>query len=436
MSRNELSPAQCRIGFAWDRKLTEPYPAMLRDREGHLELVVPFDSSVEALRRRYLGDWVKWGDDSDLSRYDYELPGQFWFYDAHGFVCLVGVRRAGGNLIGGPTNLSEAMLRVAYAVFAGDPDADYSKINGLTAEIEGLDQWLGVRTVTNSLDSPRSTHSRDITVRIKEPTTISVDHGLNLSFRSGARWQMPGGVGTTSIEDYGLTQTTVTKARLWEDHLSRHQALHQLLEVAAWRPLGFRSIRAMHARDPERVLSGDVVGERWASVGTYQLPPAEREREDSYWFFFTYPDIGSAGVRRWLRLRENFKNGIDAMTFSIRHRVTSLQGLISDAGIGLEEIGHRIQLEQGVPVSRAHHLKLEAIATEVTDLLPFNPTTWATDSTRVYNDVKHADRPQAESGEMIASLEQNRIVFRIWLARRLGVSDEVIRQGEWLLKRS
>lgn len=435
MAANELTPGQSRIGYAWDRKITDPYPAMLRDRAGRIELVVPYDSSVDELERRYVGDSVKWGDDPDMTRYDYELPDQHWFYDAHGFVCLVGVRRAGGSLIGGPTNLSEVILRVAYAVFTGDPSVDYSRVTGLMAQIEGLDQWYGVHSVTNSLDGRAPIRSDEITVTIKKPTTTKVDAGLNLSLRAGARWQLTGGVGKTSIEDWGATRTLVAKPRAWHDHLERHRSMHSLVEVAAWRPLGFHDIKAMHSKDPQRVLSGDVVGDRWAAVATYQLP-APVGQDDQMWFLFTYSDIGAAGVRRWLRLREEFKRGINAMSFSIRHRDTSLDGLISDAGIGLEEIGHGIQLERGSSVSRAHHKKLEVVAAEVDDILPFDGMTWATDSTDVYNDVKHADRPQADLDAMVESLKQNRIVFRTWLARRLGVNDEVIRKGSWLLDRS
>jgi hypothetical protein len=178
-----------------------------------------------------------------------------------------------------------------------------------------------------------------------------------------------------------------------------------------------------------------VIGPRWAPVTTYRLPAVD-PRENQLWFLFTYSDIGPAGIRRWLRLREQFGHGINAMAFSIRHRGTSLEGLISDAGIGLEEIGHKIQLEGARPLVRAHHTKLAAIGSEVDDLLPFDATTWATDSTRVYNEVKHADLPAATSEDLRQSLKENRIVFRTWLARRLGVRDEVIRKGDWLLQRS
>lgn len=335
---------------------------------------------------------------------------------------------------GGITSLSEATLRVAYAVFTGDPDVNYSTINGLTARIEGLDQWRGVRSVSTSLDKPSRNRSREMTVTIKKSTTTKVDALLNLTLVASADWQIPGGVGKTSIEDTGSTRTLVKHPRAWNEHLERHLAIHKLLEVSAWRPLGFHQIHAMHSRDPLRVLSGDVIGDRWASVHTYELPPAEGS-SDALFFLFTYEDIGAAGVRRWLRLRDEFKRGIHAMTFSIRHRNTSLDGLVSDAGIGLEEISHQLLRAKGVTARKPHHEYLEAIADEVDDLLPFDDSSWATESTSVYNDVKHADRSGPTVEAILASLRQNRLVFRTWLARRLGVSKETIRKGQWLLER-
>ena len=123
------------------------------------------------------------------------------------------------------------------------------------------------------------------------------------------------------------------------------------------------------------------------------------------------------------------------MTFGVRHRDTSLDGLVSDAGIGLEEIGHRIAVERGQGRRRSHHLNLQDIADEVTRLLPFDGHEWASRSTEVYNDVKHADRGGAGVSSMQQSLRENRLVFRIWLARRLGVAERAIRERMWQLER-
>lgn len=116
------------------------------------------------------------------------------------------------------------------------------------------------------------------------------------------------------------------------------------------------------------------------------------------------------------------------MSFSIRNRGTSLDGLISDAGIGLEEIGHQIAAERGSTTRRHHHMQLQDIAAEIATLLPFDGNTWASRSTAIYNDVKHADRPDPTREDMLSSLRENRIVFRVWLAHRLGMKTTDIRK--------
>lgn len=152
-------------------------------------------------------------------------------------------------------------------------------------------------------------------------------------------------------------------------------------------------------------------------------------------FLFTFADIGAKGVRSWLRLRKEFGRGINAMAFSIRPQGMSLDGLITDAGIGLEEIGHQIRAENNLAPSRSHHRNLEAIAAEIDHLIPFDGAAWATDSTDTYNDVKHADRPTPSAQDMRDALGRDRWVFRVWLANRLGFSDQELLIREWGFQR-
>lgn len=432
MGRNQLESAGSRVGWAWDAKQRTPYPAMLRDHANQIELVISYDSSDEVLDRRYTGSMVRWGDDPEMSRFDYELPDQFWFMDTRGFVSLNGIRSRTLESIGGPTIFNECRIGINYAVFCGEPGVDYSTVNGLMTRVEGLGRWFGHRSVQHNLED-RERSKDEFSLTITSPRTQRLDAGLNLSIVAGADWRLPGEPGLTHLEEIGSIRTTVQRARPWMDHLDRHQAVHQLLEISAWKPLGFQEIRVMHNRDPERVMSGRAVGDRWAPVQTYSLPETHDETRTE--FLFTFQDIGAAGVRRWLRLREQFSRGIHAMTFSTRRSGMSLDGLISDSGIGLEEIGYRIDVLQGGGARRGHHAHLLEISSEVEDLLPFDGTDWATESTTIYNGVKHADTPDPSARDLQQMLIKNRLVFRVWLARRVGVSDEVINGGMWRMKR-
>jgi hypothetical protein len=406
---------------------------MLCDLANQIELVIPYDESDQMLNRRYIGSMVRWGDDPDMDQFDYELPQQFWFMDARGFVSLNGIRsRTVEPTAGGPTVFNQCRIGIDYAVFAGEPGVDHSSVNGLTTRIEGLGRWFGHRSIRDNLhDRRRST--KEFSLTISPPRTQRLDAGLNLSVVAGTDWRLPGEPGLTHLEEVGSIRTSVQRSRPWTEHIERHRAIHQLLEISAWAVLGFQQARVMHRSDPQRVLSGDKVGDRWAPVKTYSLPtPANEGRTE---FLFTYQDIEAAGVRRWLRLREQFNRGIHAMTFSIRNKGTSLDGMISDAGIGLEEIGHTIDLERGGGARRGHHAHLLDIASEIADLLPFSGSEWATQSTEIYNDVKHADRRDPTAAELYTMLIKNRLVFRVWLARRIGVAPSTIERGMWRMKR-
>lgn len=237
LSRNQLESADSRVGWAWDAKQQAPYPAMLRDLANQIQLVIPYDSSNEALDRRYVGSMVRWADDPDMSRFDYELPEQFWFMDSRGFVSLNGVRSHTVESIGGPTIYNECRIGIDYAVFCGNPGVDYSAVNGLMTHIEGLGRWFGHRSVRHNLeDQDRSVNEFSLT--ITSPRTQRLDAGLNLSIVAGADWRLPGEPGLTHLEEVGSVRTVVKRARPWTDHLNRHRALHHLLEISAWKPLG------------------------------------------------------------------------------------------------------------------------------------------------------------------------------------------------------
>ncbi len=367
MTSNHLEAGDSRVGYAWDEKIQEPYPAMLENRNEQIDLVVPFQEDDDAHFRRYAGRSIMWGDDPQMERFDYQLPQQFWFMDAKGFVSLIGLRPRPPS-IGGPSIYSECRLRVDFAVFGGEPGVDYSRINGLTTRIEGLGQWYGHRSVTHNLyDRNRPSDAFELTVHKQRIQRI--DHGLNLSIIAGADWQLPSEPGLSHLEEIGAVRTATQRRHSWTQHLDRHRAIHALLELSAWQPLAFQRVQAMHHRDPDQVPSGTVVGDRWAPVQTDSLPHDGLGSRPE--FMFTFEDIGGAGVRRWLRLRHRFSRGIHAMTFSIRHSGTSLDGLISDAGIGLEQIGHTTASERGHEGRRGHHAHLKDIAAEVDDLLPF-----------------------------------------------------------------
>lgn len=434
MTKNNLELGESRVGYAWDAKIAEPYPAMLRHTPSGVELIVPFESEDVVLKRRYVGADIKWGDDPDLVRYDYELPDHFWFCDAHGFVSLVGVRgRIVNPLAGGPTTLTEATIRIRYAVFTLAAETEFCRINGLNSRIEGFARWFGHTSVSNNLqDADRP--SDEITVTFKTHRKERIDRRLNLSVVTGPDWSFPGGPGLTSIEDACYVRTEVTRPRTWAEHVDMHIALQQLVQLSAWSPVGFERVSAMHLRDPERVLSGREVGKRWSRVLASALPgPSAAPKPD---FLFGYDDIGAVGVRRWLDLRAEFNRGISAMTFGIGSRDASLDGLLSDCGIGLENIGYRLQVARAVEGRRSHENHLRDVAREVQDLLPFKATTWARDSANMYNGIKHPDRqfdPPAQ--EMYAMLVKNRLVFRLWVARRIGVSDAVINRGMWRLEK-
>lgn len=93
----------------------------------------------------------------------------------------------------------------------------------------------------------------------------------------------------------------------------------------------------------------------------------------------------------------------------------------------------RLSDASGLVPASTPYAPLNDIASEVEDLLPFDGSSWASESTAVYNDVKHADRRDPDANETYRMSIKNRLVFRIWVTRRLAVADEVISKHMWRL---
>lgn len=410
---NGLTPGDSRVGFVWNEQWADAYPAMLQDRGGQIQLVVPYRSDDARLARRIEG----WFLAEDADGRD-SPPDEVWFSDNLGSVSLVGLRAVGGSLFSSRP-VAECVLAVSFAAFSGDRGVSYASVNEMTADIEGLARWVGIRSVQHN----RHPDSDEVTLTITPSVVVPLDPHLDHSLISGATWGVPAIFpGMSTVDEQGLSRTRAESPAPLAEHLDRHNAVRELLELSAWREIGVRTLKVRRRDDPITVLSGDALGPRTAEIRTYAVPPSS-DATSNFDFLFDFDHVGADGFRRWLDVREQFKRGIGAMTFSLHHRGGSLDGYISDAGIGLEEIGHQILGPSPNSRWRSHYELLKAVAAECSATLPFNGATWAENSTEVYNGVKHADRRTPDLDTMVNSLRQNRIVFRAWVARRIGVPD-------------
>lgn len=428
--RPALQPGKPRLGTVYFNPREVGRPAMAFDNGDEIELTVNFEHG-DPIGRRFAGRSVLFGDDPNYELYDYSMPSQAWFTDPHGVVCLV-QPHGRSNSFGA---LQEGRLRFAYAIEVGEVGARYERINAMQSRIEGLEEWIRISSVSHDyVADDDSLLSNTFTLRRQEPVKIA--RALNAQIRPTYSFVASSVPGQSKFEDEIRVKTSVSRARSWQEHLDIHLGVRDLLVVAGWRDYGSWDMSVSRRDDPERALAGNTLGERWAKVSTYAVsrPSGNGERNR---YLFDFNDVGADGVRRWLRLRNSHRRGIVGMIHAVGMPGVALETAISEAGAALEHLGYRIALERGEAPGRHLESHLRRIAVQGECDMSIDLDTWPVRFANAYNTVKHPDRPDEWSALDLANiLRESRLLFRTWVARRLGMSRATIEKNRGLVPMS
>jgi hypothetical protein len=226
--------------------------------------------------------------------------------------------------------------------------------------------------------------------------------------------------------------TTTAKPASWDDHLRLHIAIRDLLVLSAWQPCGFSRLEVNREDDPERVMSGERIGPRWAPAVTHRLPRhIDRKRRPK--FLFTFGDIGVAGVRRWLRIRTHFARALQPLIGIADQQDPFLEPRMVQSGIALEALGYQLEIDHGgIRINARGQVAYGDALQAILDDMPYVPLNdakdWKSRSRDCYMSVKHPDNPTPDSLVLVNTLRENLLILRFWLAARLGCSQKLLRQ--------
>lgn len=422
---NTLTEGRPRLGWFVDGDPDTPHIAvMLEDTGRQIVLTVPVRDFGDGPYTRWFTEGAQYADDPDRRKYSYRPPRTLMFEDPSGSVVLVGCVADDGR-----SNLSVGNGRIIpnFAVLGGR-NLGYDHINGLRSEISGLSAWTDVKSmmVTPRVDSQGRV--QEVDVHLEAAAESRLARAMNLTLRPTWRTTYPDDAGTLSAHDVVQLQTHVTKPASWDDHLSVHEAIRELLALSSWQRVGFSSLAANRLDDPERFMSGDVIRPRWAEVRTHLL------RTDEEWtghpqFLFGFSDIATAGIHRWLKLRTQFRRAMQPLTFLADQRVAHWDVRIVQSGIALEALGHELACEGGL--RRGKQITYNTALDHIIDTLVFNPLIdteqWKKQSKACFMGIKHADRTTPDALTIANTYRENLLVARFWLAGRLGTNSMTLR---------
>ena len=421
MAIHEFPPGSSLLGWYFDglpEELSPSRPVMLRNDGGTVSITILLHRN-EDLRRYFYGP-----TDPRTELLDPSVPTTGHFQSPDGSVAL-----AGGVYLPGTFGTGGRSGRIYFSrAILGGSGLKYERINGLAAEVQFLQAWMGIAGPEPSLIRDEDGRVRGVHVEATEEPSIRLAPPLNLSVaRNFVAEPDPDGWWVRSPI---ALETSVVSARPWADHAMLIRRVSDLITVASGQPTGIQRVWATAEHDPLRTLDGRGHGPTARLVLTRDFPEATDQKYPQ--FLFTFDDIGSRGVHRWIQLPDgDFHRAMDAIRGVFRPNGMYLESQFGLAALAVEHVGHAVGVETGAwrkGDQPSFAEKAKAVAHVVPEL---GADQWIPTLNQLYRAHKHPDNPQPDVNRLSEMLASTKALLRAWVAVRLGCrpSDIVKRLG-------
>jgi hypothetical protein len=428
----EESTTQTRIGFLADGDPDTDLMTALYEHDAlGVRIRVPFLVSSGDMRGRWWSQGVLHVDDPHRTKYTYSPPTELDYFDNMGSVGLIGCSSGASNQrFGGPSSdAGVGVINARFALEGAGLASNYLKINGLRSEIDGLGHWLGYSALKTIIKFPKDGSAHEITTSLAPVDAMPLGRVLNLKAVAQGVSSGPQTPEITYRSRVHL-ETFVKSATEWQDHLTPHLAVRELLRVASWKQINFQSHQAASAN--ETITINGAQRQPWREVRTATTGIALPTWTANDRFLFAYSDIERAGVTRWLKLSQAYGRGVKPLVQLLDLEGATIDAHVSQLGIAVEAIGYQALIDSGKSPAAANgtrvETRIEHLLTEVVGGISFNHATFAKDLADTYNSVKHANRATVAPALKLEHYRQGVAMLRAWVAVRLGVKKAVLAQ--------
>lgn len=428
--KNDLKINEPRLGWFEDglpNDVTPSTATMLVDNGNQIILHIPWydsDLGLAGQIERWFSSGAHYSDDPGKSTYSYEPPAEFLFHDAQGSVLLIGCKSIGYE--------SNPMLGVgkgrisADAAIIGAKTFGYSNINGMRTEISGLGDWFGLSSIEKTLQLKDSGGYESVELKGFSAENLFLHRRLNL--RLIPTWESgKDGLNGQYLKDRIFVETRTKSTSDWEEHLDVHSGLRDLLRIATWNPAGYESIEVLKDSDARVIRPAGDRSDKWCALRSHVVVGYDGHPLESSRSLFYFNNLGRNGFGRWMNTRKQYKRGINPIMATLESTDWPLETQFMNVMIGLEAIGYARSIELKIPKKAADDermgRRLERIISDCSTM-PF-PEGWHEECASVYNGIKHANKKLPEFEKILTNYYRAVLLFRIWIATRLGVPKTV-----------
>lgn len=447
MSDNTLEIGQVRVGWLYPGEVEEGkgIPATLV-RDGHrVQALISVESRYSSSpAARWGTEGTFYSDDPDRTKYQYNVPNNMYFIDDRGPVLLADCRISGGRermfSLGGVLQ----KVSVGAAIFSSRA-YNTNSFNGYRTEIENLSQWFEMSTIKTLPEYEEVNGSyrvKSVETKAVAADEILIDDSRGLKFKSNFT-VVPNSSSTKVIyESHDFLESYRDEIIPFIEGMKEHDAIRDLLMISSWSVHQFVSIAV--SRDNDRGNLGaiawrNVISERWETTKNIDI--------DNKDFIFTYNDIESDGVRKWLEISEKYPRALNPILTTIRWDTGTVENELFNLCSGVEALGRYIARddpEKSFEDGGRAYLQdaLQNIINQIPKgILPyvkkgeggregkvvyFLPE-WADKINNSYNSVKHYGDEEINYDDVLESIEKLKIIIISWVGVQLGANTTILR---------
>ena len=123
-------------------------------------------------------------------------------------------------------------------------------------------------------------------------------------------------------------------------------------------------------------------------------------------------------VAAWLRLLKDYQRSMGPLVALLDQKDAYLETRLVQSCIALEALGYQLALEAG---------KISGRRKREVNPLP-NWKDWQARSNECYRGAKHPDNDLPDTADQLRTYRENLLVLRYWVAGRLGVRADKLRE--------
>ncbi|MGW7519719.1 ApeA N-terminal domain 1-containing protein [Streptomyces sp. NPDC054796] len=322
--------------------------------------------------------------------------------------------------------------------------SDDLTVSEFASELDGLPEWTRFRSVTHERETGDDGRLRRVTVTAKNVEEFSWDQNDATMYLKAVWSSSPSSVSSPEfrITEWVSLGSRFTSPRPLSEHLTEHRKVASLIKLNFGQAIYFRRHKIRDSRFPDKLLSGEHVGNSFREAICRQTfrdslqpkPSAKKLRRP----IFHLAQVSEEGVRGWSESYTTWKRFIEPSVSVLSRPRAALEDIVVNASMSLEAagilLGHASGEEEthsrsGKPTTATYTFR--GIASLGLDWrgIAETPVGLARAIANNYNTIKHYDRGEfPDQRETYFVSQVAMMVVRLLAVNLVDPSGQLVQQ--------